>query len=184
MRHLAGQIDDRGFGGAVAGIFRRGEQTEGRSGGDHVAAALFDELRQHGAWRRGTSRSNWYSRRSSIPRRCAHGFFCECRRRRCCKGYRPCRRYRPRVFTARSRSSCLVTSQLAKTASPPSFSLIKLIDARRNGLLNIAANDFRALAGEQARGGAADAAVGAGDNRNFAFETPQSGPQHVVFVFR
>ena len=52
---------------------------------------------------------------------------------------------------------------------PVFFFFNQLIDTRRDGFLNIAANDLGAFAGEKPRGGPADAAVSAGDDRHSVF---------------
>src|SRR5258706_11260574 len=58
----------------------------------------------------------------------------------------------------------------------------QLVDARLGGFLDVAADDLRPLAREQARGGAADTAVGAGDDRHFAAQSAQAGAQSRMLV--
>src|SRR5262245_40294058 len=62
------------------------------------------------------------------------------------------------------------------------FVFDQLVDARRDRLLNIAADYFGALAREQARRRAPNAAIGSRHDRNFALEPSQSRAQHLMLV--
>ena len=67
---------------------------------------------------------------------------------------------------------------------PAFFVFNQLVNPRRNGFLDIAANHLGAFAGEKPRGGPADAAISTGDDRDFVLEPAQAGPQHFMLVFQ
>jgi len=56
------------------------------------------------------------------------------------------------------------------------FIFDQLVDARRDRFLDVAADHLCAFAAKQARRGAADAAVGAGNDRHFPFEPRKARP--------